>query len=326
MVTPIRARDGEAAPTWAHAVEAFLATHSRAQAWSPGTVVKYRQTLTGLAAGMTGSPVCQTVAALDTPAGTAALQAAFTGAYGTLAPATRARHLAALRSALAWWRTVGWLVADPTGGWARPKISRDHSRALTIEQIHALWRLEVGLRDKTLWRLLYETAARASEILNLDVTDLDLINKRGRVIGKGGDTDWVYYQTGTALLLPRLLGGRTRGPVFLADRLPTRAVPGLDLCPVTGRARLSYRRAAEVFTEATTPLATAAGRGRGWTLHQLRHSALTHDAEAGTNTPMLLARSRHASMRSLERYARPGPEALARHVASSDPAARRRRP
>src|SRR5450759_2690254 len=32
----------------------------------------------------------------------------------------------------------------------------------------------------------------------------------------------------------------------------------------------------------------------------------------------LLARSRHASMRSLERYARPGPEALARHVAAAD--------
>src|SRR5659263_145345 len=38
----------------------------------------------------------------------------------------------------------------------------------------------------------------------------------------------------------------------------------------------------------------------------------------GTNTPMLLARSRHASMRSLERYARPGPEALARHVAAAE--------
>lgn len=118
--------------------------------------------------------------------------------------------------------------------------------------------------------------------------------------------------------------------MFLSDRLPTRAVPGLDLCPVTGRARLSYRRAAELFTEATTPLATTSGAGSeragGWTLHQLRHTALTHDAEAGTNTPMLLARSRHASMRSLERYARPGPEALARHVAATDPAARRRRP
>lgn len=59
----------------------------------------------------------------------------------------------------------------------------------------------------------------------------------------------------------------------------------------------------------------------GWTLHRLRHSALTHDAEDGTSTPMLLARSRHASVRSLERYARPGVDAVARHVAGRDPAA-----
>jgi hypothetical protein len=44
----------------------------------------------------------------------------------------------------------------------------------------------------------------------------------------------------------------------------------------------------------------------GWRLHQLRHSALTHAAEDGTNLPLLLARSRHASVRSLERYARLG--------------------
>jgi integrase/recombinase XerD len=92
-------------------------------------------------------------------------------------------------------------------------------------------------------------------------------------------------------------------------------VPTLDLCPDTGRGRLSYRRAAELFEHATAPLAT---------LHQLRHSAPTHDAENGTNTAMLLARSRHASMRSLERYARPGPEALARHAATTNPATRRR--
>ena len=64
----------------------------------------------------------------------------------------------------------------------------------------------------------------------------------------------------------------------------------------------------------------------GWTLHRLRHSLLTHEAEDGTSTPMLLARSRHASVRSLERYARPGPEAVARHVARTDLAARRRHP
>lgn len=52
----------------------------------------------------------------------------------------------------------------------------------------------------------------------------------------------------------------------------------------------------------------------------------TASSEDGASTPMLLARSRHASVRSLERYARPGPEAVARHVARTDPAARRRHP
>ena len=145
------------------------------------------------------------------------------------------------------------------------------------------------------------------------LSDLDLPNKRARIRSKGGAIDWVFWQTGAAQLLPRLLGGRDRGPVFLAERLPTRAVATLDLDPETGRSRLSYRRAAHLFQEHT-----------GWTLHQLRHSALTHAAEDGTNLPMLLARSRHASVRYLERYARPGPEAVARHVAEHHPARRRR--
>jgi integrase/recombinase XerD len=125
---------------------------------------------------------------------------------------------------------------------------------------------------------------------------------------KGGTVEWVFWQTGSAQLLPRLLAGRTSGPVFLGDRRPTRAVAGPDLDPASGQARLSYRRAAELFRVCT-----------GWTLHQLRHSALTHAAEDGTNLPLLLARSRHASVRSLERYAHPGPEAAARHLAGTPP-------
>jgi integrase/recombinase XerD len=142
----------------------------------------------------------------------------------------------------------------------------------------------------------------------------------------------MHWQTGSAHLLPRLIAGRGWGPLFLADRLPTRAVASADLCPETGRARLSYRRAAELFEQHTRRLAhPAAGADElaemdGWTLRQLRHSALTHDAEAGTSDALLLARSGHASMRSLERYARPGPDAVAAHVARRDPAARRNRP
>jgi len=61
------------------------------------------------------------------------------------------------------------------------------------------------VREKTLWRMLYETAARASEILALDVEQLDLDNRSAPIRSKGGDIEWVYWATGTAHLLPRLL-------------------------------------------------------------------------------------------------------------------------
>ncbi|MFE4777236.1 site-specific integrase [Streptomyces sp. NPDC056713] len=128
-----------------------------------------------------------------------------------------------------------------------------------------------------------------------------------------------------------MIARRTRGPLFLTDRKASAGTPTLDVCPETGRARLSYRRAEEIFEENTRLLANPpASPGDiedldGFTLHRLRHTALTHDAEDGTSTPMLLARSRHASVRSLERYTRPGVDAVARHVAERDPATRRRR-
>lgn len=92
---------------------------------------------------------------------------------------------------------------------------------------------------------------------------------------------------------------------------PNRAPATLDRCPSTGR--LSYRRAAEVFSTA------APGR----TLHQLRHSAITHLAEAGVPLPLLMAKSRHASLKTLQRYARPSIDAVARLTAEHDPIRRR---
>jgi integrase len=63
--------------------------------------------------------------------------------------------------------------------------------------------------------------------------------------------------------------------------------------------------------------------GGPFTLHQLRHSTLTHAAEAGASTPMLMALSGHTSVRSLAQYARVSAEALSRWQAERDPAARR---
>jgi integrase/recombinase XerC/integrase/recombinase XerD len=57
----------------------------------------------------------------------------------------------------------------------------------------------------------------------------------------------IVWRTGTARLLPRLLKGRRSGPVFLTDRRARVQLPPCDLDPDGGRARLSYRRAAELY-------------------------------------------------------------------------------
>jgi integrase/recombinase XerC/integrase/recombinase XerD len=283
------------------AADAFLDHHELARS----TRRVYRASLASLVAGLGPATA---VGELSGPM----LASWFRSRYAAAAPATWNRELATLRAAVGWWRRCGWLAVDPTDGLERRRERVDRTRALTRGQLERLFaRRDLPLRERTLWRLLYETAARANELLALDVEDLDLANRRARVHSKGGAVEWVFWQTGSAQLLPRLLAGRPSGPAFQGDR-PIRAVAGLDLDPTSGRARLSYRRAAELFHART-----------GWTLHQLHHSALTHAAEDGTNLPLLLARSRHASVRSLERYARLGPEAVARHLAETDPARRR---
>jgi integrase len=245
------------------------------------------------------------------------LTAAVAGAWGGRAPATWNRHVATVRSFFGFCRRRRWLVEDLTVDLERRPEPTDRTKAIPLPELEQLWRREaVGVREKALWRLLYETAARASEALSINVEDLELDNKRVRVRSKGGDTDWLHFQTGSARLLPRLIAGRSRGPLFLTDRapVPARAPAAFDRCPDSGRARLSYRRAETLFRETSG----------GWTLHQLRHSALTHLAEQNVSLPLLMAKSRHTSLRSLQRYARPGAEAVAALTAATDPARRRR--
>jgi integrase len=238
----------------------------------------------------------------------------FTSKWGGRSPATWNGARSALRAAAAYWDEQGWAAADPTAQIRRRTVAVRRDRALSREQIELLLtREDISLRDKTLWRLLYESAARSAEVLRLDVEDLDLANRRARVRRKGGAIDVIVWQTGTARLLPRLLKGRKSGPVFLTERRARVQLPPADLDPASGRARLSYGQAEAIFKAASG----------GATLHQLRHSALTHDAEEGTGTPMLQARSGHTSLRSLERYTRVSAEALARHQAERDPARRR---
>ena len=252
----------------------------------------------------------------------ATLDAFTTTMWGDCGPATWNRHIATLRSFTAFARRHGWLAGDPAAVLERRTEPADRTKAIARSSLERLFRRDdVALREKCLWRLLYETAARAQEVLSADVADLDLENKRLRVRRKGGDCDWLRFQSGSARLLPMVIGDRDAGPIFLADRRPSpaRARASLDLCPITGRGRLSYERSAYLFKRHSLKVSKTS-----WTLHQLRHSALTHLAEDGVNLPLLMAKSGHENLRSLQKYARPGTEAVAAMTAAHDPARRRR--
>jgi integrase len=233
--------------------------------------------------------------------------------WGVRAPSTWNVSLDAARSAAAYWQRQGWLAADFSRILVRRKPRPDRARALSHAEVEQLLtRKDISLRERTFWRMAYETAARSAELLALNVEDLDLPNWRAKVRRKGGALGWIIWQTGTARLLPRLLRSRKSGPVFVTERRARVQLPAADL-DERGHARLSYQQAAALFSAASG----------GATLHQLRHFALTHDAEEGTGRPMLMARSGHTSVRSLAKYARVSAEALARHQVERDPARRR---
>ena len=248
------------------------------------------------------------------------LQRWLTRRWGKAAPATWNARLAASRVLVDYCQLQGWLERDPTRSLERRRTPRDETRAIpleALEALEALWsRADIGLREKALWRMLYATAARASEVLALDVEELDLGRKRAAIRGKGGHREIIVWGAATARLLPRYLAGRRRGPLFVTAGRPNLVTAELDRSP-DGRGRLSYQRAWSLFRGAS---------GGQWTLHQLRHSALTHLGEDGVSAPLLMAQSRHRDLRTLSRYVRPGTTAVARLTAEHAPARRGKHP
>jgi site-specific recombinase XerD len=146
------------------------------------TRVTYAETLAGLLAAVGGT-------AFVTEAGPQAY-AAVMSRWDDRAPATWNKHLAALRSFAAYAIRQEWITADPARHLERRKITQRGDKAIPLARLETLFTDDRhALRERLLWRLLYDTAARAGEILTLDIGDLDTEFRRARTRGKGGDID-----------------------------------------------------------------------------------------------------------------------------------------
>jgi integrase len=190
------------------------------------------------------------------------IAAALRRLWGKYAPATRNRNRAAVVSWLTWCaQKKRWPAPQLPPDAERRTENNDATSALPRGRVERLLsRRDIPLREKTLWRMLYETAARASEILGLNVEDLDLEQRRAAVRSKGGDTEFVYWDTGTAHLLPRLLRlpdgtSRASGPLFLASRRPIPALrPGTPVTSARTPAGAAWATTAPGSCSRSTPL------------------------------------------------------------------------
>jgi len=105
-------------------------------------------------------------------------------------PATMARKIATLRSFYKWAQKRGLVPSNPMTMIRTPRQSKRLPRAITVEQVERLLsapddREALGSRDRAMLETLYSTGIRVSELVDLDVDDLDEQGEGLRVRGKG---------------------------------------------------------------------------------------------------------------------------------------------
>ncbi|WP_328395098.1 hypothetical protein [Nocardia sp. NBC_00416] len=146
--------------------------------------------------------------------------AALESLWGTAAVNTWNTRRAAVGKWLSWCREQGWTAPGVPASAVRstPPDSNTPVRSRTaIDRLIA--RRDIHIREKTLWRMLYETCARADGLLQVNIEDLDLTGRCCPVKSKGATPrtrrcgaahheyvlQTVYWDAGTARLLPRLI-------------------------------------------------------------------------------------------------------------------------
>jgi len=232
---------------------------------------------------------------------------------GGLAPASIARHVAAVRGFHRFLTTEGLAAADPTVLVDSPRRAAALPKALTVEEVFRLLEAPdpatpAGRRDRALLEFLYATGARVAEAAALDQLDLDLSEGTARLTGKG-DKQRVVPVGGAACRalaaylpdrLARRRPGRDPGAVFLNHRGGRLTRQGIWAIVRRHAAR------AGLDPEAVSP-------------HVLRHSAATHMVEGGADLRTVQELLGHASISTTQVYTRVSPRHLLEVYAVSHP-------
>lgn len=236
------------------------------------------------------------------------------GSYGA---ASVARMLVSLRSFHRFLVREGAADTDPTAKMGSPKRPRSIPKAIPLEDVERLLELPtsegLGRRDRAILETLYGAGCRISELVNLDVDDLDL--DEGSVLirgGKGGKSRRVPVGRAARAAVGDYLTTVRPGLV----RKATRSSPALFLNARGGR--LSRQGCWKVLRR----YAEIAGLEDRVSPHTLRHSFATHMLDAGADIRVVQDLLGHASLATTQVYTLVSDSKMREVYYSSHPRAR----
>lgn len=210
------------------------------------------------------------------------------------APATLARTIASLRTFHKFLLLEGWVSKNPTDDLRTPRRSLRLPGVLSIEQVKLILdqpfpTTPAGLRDKTIIEVLYSCGLRVSELVLLDVADLDLEGGYLRCLGKGSKQRVVPFgQTAQDALLDYL----AQRQMLARENYLEQAI----FLNTRGR-RLSRQSCWKI----TKKYASNVGIAHLYP-HSLRHSFATHLLKGGADLRAVQEMLGHSSISTTQIY------------------------
>ncbi len=296
-------------------LDAFLGHLKTERRMSRHTVAAYRHDLEALARFCERRRVA-TWAELDHQAVRAF--AAAEHAAG-LAPRSIQRRLSAVRtffSFLARETQVDW---NPALGVSAPKPKKRLPQTLEADQMGRLLAFRVddstSTRDKAIMELFYSSGLRLSELVGLDLADLDLKDRTVRVLGKGGKTRIVPVGSFAIEALKRWFVERAQ----VLERAKLALPPAALFVGPRGR-----RLAVRAVQLRVAHWARRQGLGMHVHPHMFRHSFATHLLESSGNLRGVQELLGHADIGTTQIYTHLDFRHLASVYEAAHPRARRR--
>jgi integrase/recombinase XerD len=187
------------------------------------------------------------------------------------------------------------ILTDPTLQIATPKLPRSLPKSLTEEDVELLINAPdvntpLGMRDRTMFEVLYATGLRVSELVSLSVAQVSLDMGVVRVMGKGSKERLVPLGEEALDWLQKYL--KEMRPVLLASRLS-------DAMFVTQRGEAMTR---QMFWYLIKKHAKHGGIHKPLSPHTLRHAFATHLLNHGADLRVVQMLLGHSDISTTQIY------------------------